>query len=868
MKSTRCLASVSRSLCLPAACVLWAQGVLAADFTWTGSESGVWDTAAANWGGAGAVWADSPTNNATFGASAVKSVAAGAVTLSNLTFTADGYTVSGGRLMMHGTPTVADGMTATLAAAVTNAGVWAKGGGGTLVLAPEGAVSNTFFALMAATGTVHVVSGTNLVTQAGSNPESGPAFWVSGGTLVVGGGLLKTTGGSFARVSDYGHLIVTNGLCDLSGNSELLNAFNSPGWTTVGGSGVLDTERIRIVKNQSGAHLSGMNINEGGIVRTKDFWFEGVVNRRATINLNGGRIVAKDTASSRNMLGGSGTGADTNWVNIIVNVLAGGAVFDNNGCNIYVRQNLTGSPNDGGLTKMNSGTLYLWGTNTYNGATAVRGGTLNILRDENLGAVPPTPATNLLFLVNSTLQSGMSHALAANRTIWITNAVTATFDPQAYTQMIYGTIMCAETSSTFQKAGSGVVVLDPGAEAVNQFGTLHTAAGTLVVVSGTNLITRYSAVQNGPGLRVSGGTFLVAGGVVMTTTGKYVNVDGGHLLVTNGVLDTTSCDEILNGIGSPQGFTTVSGSGIIIANRVRISQNTGNPSNTVVNVNTGGVLRLSSFYIDFLNANQRGMVFLNGGTVEARTSDVNFFGTTEALTGTKSDQWLTNIFVHVREGGAVFNTAGRTISIKQPLYTGAAADGGLRKRGAGMLTLLNTNTYNGATVAEGGTLRFGRDNLLLPGNTAMASAGALLDVNGKTQTLAVLGGGGTVTNLSALTVTDALAPGDAGVCGTLRLEGMPALGGGCVLAVDVTEEGAADRLHVVGDLNLQALSLSVADTGLLNKTNRYTVASCTGALTVPFASAGGLPPRWIVRYDTTAKTAALVYDFGTLIKVR
>jgi autotransporter-associated beta strand protein len=236
--------------------------------------------------------------------------------------------------------------------------------------------------------------------------------------------------------------------------------------------------------------------------------------------------------------------------------------------------------------------------------------------------------------------------------------------------------------------------------------------------------------------------------------------------------------------------------------------------------------------------------------------------------GIANTNWYSGVFFTVREGGAVIDSNGFSIDSKMPIYSGAANDGGLTKRGVGTFTLSNTNMYNGVTSVEGGTLTLGLNNALPPGNTATVSAGALLDVNGKTQTLAVLGGGGTVTNLSALTVTDTLAPGDAGVCGTLRLEGMPVLGGGCVLAVDVTEEGAADRLHVVGDLNLSALSLSVADTGLLGKTNRYTVASCTGTLTVPFASEGNLPPRWIVRYDTVAKTAALVYDFGTLIKVR
>lgn len=78
------------------------------------------------------------------------------------------------------------GATATLTAPVTNVGVWAKGGAGTLVLSLAGAVSNVFYALKVAAGTVHVAGGTNLVTQNNSDPENSPLFWVTGATLVMG----------------------------------------------------------------------------------------------------------------------------------------------------------------------------------------------------------------------------------------------------------------------------------------------------------------------------------------------------------------------------------------------------------------------------------------------------------------------------------------------------------------------------------------------------------------------------------------------------------------------------------------------------------------------------------------------------------
>ena len=835
---------------------------VAADYTWTGETSALWNTADANWTGAGAVWVNGSANNAVFGSDGPRTITADPVTLGNLTFTADGYTVGGGPLLMYGVPSAGAAMTATLTAPVTNVGVWAKAGDGTIILDPQGAVSNVFYALKAAAGTVAVAGGTNLVTQTGSNPESGPAFWVSGGTLLVGGGVVKTTGGAHARVSEYGHLWVTNGLCDLSGNAELLNAFNSPGITTVEGSGILDTERVRIVKNIVGAQYSVININTGGTLRLKDFWYETEdARRKATLNLNGGRIVGKDTVNWREMLGGSAA----NWSNIIVNVLAGGAIIDNNGCNFYIRQKLTGSPGDGGLTKQGNGTLSLRGTNTYTGATVIRGGTLDLAADHNLGAVPAAPATNLVFLANSVLQSSANHALDANRTLYISTNIAVTFNTQGYTQAVCG-VIAGDGRSWLTKTGAGMLALNPGAERTNSLSTLRVSEGTVHITSGTTDVTTNNTSDINLGFDINGGSMIVSGGKIRTTGNAYWAVRGS-LLITNGIVDCSSSREMLNAFNG-SGTTTVSGQGILDASTCRIAHGDGLPiEGNVINVNTGGTFRLLKFKMDF-KYNAKGIVNLNGGTVVAKANETDFLGSVTNMTGVNDDKWLTNVFVYVQSGGAIFDTAGKDISIKQPLYTGAPVDGGLTKCGAGTLTLLNTNTYNGATVVEGGTLKWGRDNVLLPACTVMAGSNGVFDVNDKTQTLAGLGGGGTVTNLAALTVTDTLAPGDAGGFGTLKLAGNAASIAGCTLSVNVSAEGESDALHVTGDLDLTELTLDVENPEQLSRFKKYTVASCTGTFTAPFGSVGTLPARWIVNYDAEEKAACLVYNFGTLFSLR
>ena len=794
---------------------LAAKLTLAADYTWLGTASGNWNETDANWSGAGTVWTNDAANNATFGAASTKSIVADAITLNNMAFTADGYTIGGGPFQMYGGFTVGSGLSAMLTATVTNnTGFCEKKGAGTLVLDNGPVGTNRFSTLRVSAGLIHVTGGTHeIFTNDASNINIG--FDVNYGSMLVSGGKVRQTSGGYSAVR--GSLLITNGIVDLSASREFLNAFNGGGTTTVGGAGVLDAKQIRISQcNTNAASQNAVNVNTGGVIRLNNFTIDPGASPKGMVNFNGGTVIAK--ISTQDFLG-----TWTNkWLNgISARVLEGGAVIDTGANTLSIKQPLvSGASVDGGLTKMGTGALYLLSTNSYNGPTSITNGTV-------------------------------------------------AFDPQTHTQTLYNTVTCVDTNGSVGKTGSGTLVLDPGPAAVNNFGTLWCSNGTVVIVSGTNLVTRYCGVQNGPGLRVAGGTLLVAGGLLKTTTGAYVNVDGGHLLVTNGVADTLSCGEILNGIGSTYGFTTVGGSGVLLAKRIRISQNSTPATNNVVTVNTGGLLSLESFNIDITaNFRQLGTLVLNGGTLQARIDTDNFLGTTEVLVGNNNDKWLTNIFVHVREGGAIFDTAGKNISIKQPLYTGAPADGGLIKRGAGTLTLMNTNTYSGLTVVEGGTLKWGRNDVLPATNTVMAASNGVFDVNGKAQTLAGIGGGGTVTNLAALTVTDTLSPGDAGTYGTLTLAGLPASMSGCALSVNVSTNGACGRLHVAGDLSLAALSLSVENTTQLNRFKRYTVASCSGTLTTPFASVGTLPPRWTVQYDTVVKTAYLVYDFGTLISVR
>jgi autotransporter-associated beta strand protein len=154
---------------------------------------------------------------------------------------------------------------------------------------------------------------------------------------------------------------------------------------------------------------------------------------------------------------------------------------------------------------------------------------------------------------------------------------------------------------------------------------------------------------------------------------------------------------------------------------------------------------------------------------------------------------------------------------------------------------------------------------ILPANSAVrVAAGAALNLGGMGQTVRSVSGSGSVSN-GTLTVTETLAPGNTNAIGMLTLPGSPIVNGATLL-VDVSPAGASDRLVVAGDLSLSNLSLQIVNPGLLSAWRRYTLLTCSGALTGELMTT--LPENWIMRYDRTARTVTLYYpNPGTLINL-
>ena len=651
-------------------------------------------------------------------------------------------------------------------------------------------------------------------------------------------------------------------------NNSFLATFNSTLQTASGSSVNLSPSRaIDIastnivtfdVPSDSSLTLPGQIKNSGSFIKSGagTLTLTGPVSNGGNITVNTGTVAMSGPVSNgSNITVNAGTltltGPVSNGGNITVN---GGIVA------------ITGNVSSVGGIMVNAGTVALSGTNTYGSGTTVKGGTLNI----NDAAALSDASVPLIFANSATLQAGATNVvLAANRPLFLTNAIayTTTFNvPTNCTLNVAGPVKGnVSTNSALTKTGPGKLILTGGSDGT-ALKAMNILEGTLSIQGGTWIVAP-AATDDSTVFNVTGGaTYEQTGGTNTIPFYSCVSqqyVGGATTNLTSvGILSggTLNGYELMIGRRN-SAVMTISGNALLNLATFKLGEMTG--YTTICNLD-GGVVACQ--YIATRGAAATSILNLNGGTVRAKASQTGLIG----ATGSGTTAYLTT--VNVKSGGAIIDSQGYAVGIPQILGhdpdLGATPDGGLIKRGTGTLTLSTNNTYTGVTSVEAGTFKLGVSNALWSGGSVQVASNAVLDVAGKTQTLAGLGGSGTVTNLAALTVTGTVAPGDAGAFGTLTLASAPASLTGCTLSVNVSTNGACDQLRVQGNLDLSTLSLRVEDADQLKKYQKYTIASCTGTLGTPFSSTGTLPSRWLAKYDSANKTAYLVYDFGMVIILR
>jgi autotransporter-associated beta strand protein len=280
--------------------------------------------------------------------------------------------------------------------------------------------------------------------------------------------------------------------------------------------------------------------------------------------------------------------------------------------------------------------------------------------------------------------------------------------------------------------------------------TFNMVNGTLTIDGPLDTCTALNSTgnvsQNGGTMNVNGAPYYFQGANGANTgESSSVNISGGTMNMGTSAAPSGPFYVASRGNGS----LTVSGSGALNCGTLDVSRNaSGNTFGSIGQVNlNGGTLTASR--VGAATANQQAgpasdgitpsaTFNFNGGTLRAAAGSATFYQGSTASPAIP----ITSI---IQAGGAFIDSSNFSISILEPLQSGATPDGGLTKLGTGTLTLEESNSYNGPTLVSAGTLALSGSGSI--GDSALISvtSSGLLDAS------ASAGGGLTLTAGQELT---------------------------------------------------------------------------------------------------------------------
>ena len=382
--------------------------------------NGSWDTTSSNWwtGAANASWPTTGTNNdAVFdGAAGTVTLVAGGVSANDLTFSTDGYALSGGPLTLSGTsPVIAVfAGTTSISSSIAGAGGWTKSGAGSLRLSS----GNSF------TGTT-VIAGGILIAQ--HNTALG-ASGSGNGTTVQSGATLDMSGTLATGTFNLGSEIVTASGVGVGGNGAIVNRGSNDqtnalqklvlaGPVTLGGTKRWDLRGAGNSLDMAGFTMTKVGANTIALVGTTIsnpghiIVNQGVFGFHTNGNLGGAatNTLTVRSGASADFYANTGTKP---WTLILEDgalttssgsstwggpcTLAGlvGGIFTINTSHSFTVNGSIGESSAGKrLSKNGNGGLTLSQVNNYTGGTFVNAGTLTVGATSSLGAGHVTIAT-------------------------------------------------------------------------------------------------------------------------------------------------------------------------------------------------------------------------------------------------------------------------------------------------------------------------------------------------------------------------------------------------------------------------------------------------------------------------------------------
>jgi autotransporter-associated beta strand protein len=537
---------------------------------------------------------------------------------------------------------------------------------------------------------------------------------------------------------------------------------------------------------QNPNYISGVWTNNGnGYWGTNSNWSGGAVANGvsriadfSTIDITGNRAVTLDSARTIGGLKFGDTTSAQTWFLSGTNTLT----LDGGGGNtpaIAVNQNTAtiSTPMAGGygFTKTGGGTLTLNGTNAVGGGLTVNAGTVNISGGVTAFGSGTSSVGYLTGSGNLTMTGG-ALAMAGELRVGgsdqsgsqyaATGAVTV-----ANATLSVGALTVAR-GNYLDNSISGTVTLNNGSTLISTNDVILEFAGTgrgKLALNGGNLIIGPTATK-----------WLIVG--VYDTGAGELDITNGKLFLENGT-SIKMCrygntgGNVVNQIGGNVTFYSDAGTSVGGGGNLDLNYGGGATSTNTYNLN-GGTLTVPQI---ISSSSSAARIFnFNGGTLKAAAAGASFFASGVASSA------------NVRNSGAIIDATNFSITIGQALVHStiagdSATDGGLRKNGAGTLTLGGTNTYTGTTTVNAGALALGSAASIANSRSIAVASGAVFDVSAVTGGFTVgaartLSGSGSVNGTVAINGT--IAPGASGTIGTLTLSNSPVLNGVTLMDVN------------------------------------------------------------------------------------
>jgi T5SS/PEP-CTERM-associated repeat protein/autotransporter-associated beta strand protein len=504
----------------------------------------------------------------------------------------------------------------------------------------------------------------------------------AGAQVVISTGLFVGDNGMGTLSISNGGVVEDTGL----GGFNVGASDGSVGMATVSGANSLLKSLTLFVGADGNGELT---VSDGGqVTATSSFQVASGTDSNGTVNIGAAAnaaAAAPGTISAPSIDFGDGTSK------IVFNHTSSNYVFSTS-----INQSGTGV----GSVEVDAGTTILSGANTYNGGTLLKGGTLSVSSDGNLGA-----SSGALTFSGGTLETTASFSSARAVTL-TSNGGTIQTDPDV-TTTLSGVISDGGQLGVLTKSGAGTLVLT-GA---------NTYASTTRVIAGTLGFANNQALGTGDVLMYAGATLQFeatatldnvfdlsgaggAGNIVVDTQGFNGTLEGTITGDTTVDLDKTGSGTLtLTVTNFYQGGTTISAGTVDASNSNALG--TG-----AVTVDSGASLEVSNgstlandLTIAGTGSNNQGALFSPGDDFNQVNGTITLAADATINSGGNVDEFTLGGPIVL--GNFTATLGGANSLAVQGVISG---NGGVTVTDSNfvILTGSGSNTYSGLTTVESG----------------------------------------------------------------------------------------------------------------------------------------------------------------------